>query len=62
MKQTTMSLKCWNNSTIKVLSNVWKTLTFLRSRTWSTQDNGKLLEQLKSGFEEQLTGANINKR
>ena len=58
MKQTTMALKCWNNSTIKVLSNVWKTLTFLRWRTWSTQDNGKLLEQLKSGFER----ANINKR
>ena len=51
MKQTTMVLKCWNNGTIKVLSNVWRTLTFLRWRTWSTKDNGKLLEQLKSGFE-----------
>ena len=28
--------------------------------TLSTQDNTKLLQQLKSGFKEQLTGTNIN--
>ena len=28
--------------------------------TLSTQDNAKLLQQLKSGFKEQLTGTNIN--
>ena len=26
----------------------------------STQDNAKLLQQLKSGFKKQLTGININ--
>ena len=30
--------------------------------TLSTQDNTKLLEQLKSGFKEQLTGININQK
>ena len=30
--------------------------------TLSTQDNAKLLEQLKSGFKEQLTGININEK
>ena len=30
--------------------------------TLSTQDNAKLLEQLKSGFKEQLIGININQK
>ena len=30
--------------------------------TSSTQDNAKLLQQLKSGFKEQLTGMNINQK
>ena len=30
--------------------------------TLLTQDNAKLLQQLKSGFKKQLTGTNINQK
>ena len=54
----------------RVLSNDSKTTTFAMTDTklyvpvvtLSTQDNAKLIQQLKSGFEKQLIGININQK
>ena len=53
-----------------VLSNDSKTTTFAMTDTklyvpvvtLSTQDNAKLIQQLKPGFEKQLIGININQK
>ena len=53
-----------------VLSNNTKTTTFATTDeklyitvvSWSTQDNAKLVQPLKSGLKEQLTGININQK
>ena len=54
----------------RALSNDSKTTTFAMTDTklyvpvvtLSTQDNAKLIQQLKSGFEKQLIGININQK
>ena len=38
------------------------TIFYVLVLTLSTQDNAKLLEQLKSSFKKQLTGTNINQK
>ena len=38
------------------------TILYVLVLTLSTQDNAKLLEQLKSSFKKQLTGTNINQK
>ena len=48
------------NSTGKRKFTIIDTKLYVPVVTLSTQDNTKLLQQLKSGFKEQLTGTNIN--
>ena len=48
------------NSTGKIKFTIIDTKLYVPVVTLSTQDNTKLLQQLKSGFKEQLTGTNIN--
>ena len=49
-----------SNSTGKGKFAITDTKHYVPVVTLSTQDNTELLQQLKSGFKEQLTGGNIN--
>ena len=49
-----------NNSDQATTFSIADTKLYVPIVTLSTQDNENLLEHLKSGFEKQLTGVNIN--
>ena len=51
-----------NNSTGAGRFTTTDTKLYVPVVTLSTEDNAKLLEQLKAGFKEQSTGVNINQR
>ena len=48
------------NSNRRGKFRITETRLYVPVVTLSAQDNAKLLQQLKSGFKEQLTGTNMN--